>query len=271
MNQFVDDFTISEIQYYNHYYLDKNYIFEGHRHDSWEINIVLKGNLEITYDDVIFTLEERQAFIGEPNSFHRNKVVGSEPVELIVIHFLSIDLPILFTPRAFVLNDGHISLLLFGVSDFEKFMDVRQLSPEYITVVPYSFKKILEVFISQITEENIRLTYLDKKDSVIYNKAVTYMKNNLDKNCSITEIATECCVCNTTLKRIFKTYTGQGVNTFFVQMKMEYSKTLLQKDYSIAAISELLGFSTQGYFSHTFKKMYGDSPLKYKKSYQDNG
>ncbi|WP_053984107.1 helix-turn-helix domain-containing protein [Niameybacter massiliensis] len=267
MHAFINDFSITQIQYFNHYFFDHTHIFHGHRHDCWEINVVLEGELEVTYDDTIFTLHQNQVFIGEPNVFHRNRVTKDPTVELIVIHFSSADLPFWGTPQIFYLSDENLTLFHLLISDFKQFKAVHNISSDTVDIAPFSFKKLLEVFTSRIIKEQITLPHSTQKETLIYNKAVTYMKNNLHKNCSITEIATACCVCNTTLKNIFKKYTDQGVNTFFINMKLESSKQYLQQNYSIAQISEQLGFSSQAYFSQTFKKFYGYSPLQYKQQH----
>lgn len=264
MSQFIHDFTVTKIEYYNHYFFDNSHVFEGHRHDSWEINVVIDGKIEITYDDVIFTLNKGEIFLCEPNIFHRNRIIDNNTVELIVIHFITNDLPILSSFPAFSLNTSDLLLFNLAINDYEQFRELNNISSSNIDTVPSSFKKLLEVFISRVVKENANIPYTNKKETIIYNKAVTYMKNNLHKNCSIPEIAVECCVCNTTLKNIFKKYTGQGVNTFFINMRLEQSKSYMQQGYSIATISDMLGFTSQAYFSQIFKKTYGCSPLKYK-------
>lgn len=264
MSQFINDFSILDITYFNHYFFDHGHVFEGHRHDSWEINVIVDGEIEITYDDAIITLNKGDVFIGEPNVFHRNRMKDNNTVELIVIHFISNDLPILSSLRAFSLNNEDLLIFNLAIADFERFREFNHISSNDIDIAPFSFKKLLEVFISSIVKENTNIPYTNKKETILYNKAVTYMKNNLHKSCSIPEIAAECCVCNTTLKNTFKKYTGEGVNTFFIHMKLEHSKSYLQQGYSIAAISEILGFTSQAYFSQIFKKTYGCSPLKYK-------
>lgn len=266
MSRFINDFSILEIQYYNHYFFDKSHLFGGHRHNSWEINVVLEGEIEITYENLIFTLRKGEVFLGEPNSFHRNRITGDNTVEMVVIHFTCNDIPMLSVPRVFLLSSENQLLFNIAVSDLESFRKNSGTYEENVETSPYSFKKLLEVFVGRIIKENINLSCGNKKETIVYNKAVTYMKNNLHKSCSISEIAAECCVCNTTLKNIFKKYTGEGVNTFFTKMKLEYSKELLQQGNSIAYISEVLGFTSQAYFSQTFKKLYGFPPLKYKRN-----
>lgn len=270
MNTFVEDFFISEIQYFNHYYFDHTHIFNGHRHDCWELNVVLDGEVEVTYDDIVFSLGKREVFIGEPNIFHRNRINRNSTAELIVIHFISKDLPILMKPQIFLLNDENLLLFKLAISKLEEFRKNGHITPNEMEVMPYSFKKLLEVFMGSIIKESSIISCLNKKETIIYNQAVTYMKSNLHRSCLITEIASECCVCNTTIKNIFRKYTGQGVNAFFMSMKLEYSKVYLQQNYSIAETSELLGFTSQAYFSQVFKKMYGYAPLKYKNNYATN-
>ncbi|MEG2546468.1 MAG: AraC family transcriptional regulator [Niameybacter sp.] len=267
MSIFIHDFSLSHIQYFNHYFFDSAHVFYGHRHDTWEINVVLDGQLEVTYDDTVFTLKANQAFIGEPNVFHRNHIAPGHTAELIVIHFTSHELPLLYLSQIFALSDENLILFKLALSDFEQFRVKHQLTSHTIDLAPASFKKLLEVFIGRIVKESVAIPYSNTKETLIYNQAVAYMKENLHRSCPVLEIATACCVCSTTLKNIFRTYTGQGVNTFFMNMKLEESKRYLQQNNTLSTISERLGFTSQAYFSRSFKKAYGCSPLHYKTQY----
>ncbi|MGG6796453.1 UNVERIFIED_CONTAM: helix-turn-helix domain-containing protein, partial [Streptococcus canis] len=50
---------------------------------------------------------------------------------------------------------------------------------------------------------------------------------------------------------------------YFLHLKIEVAKQLLEEGKTLAHIAELLQFSTSANFSRTFKRVVGISPLKY--------
>ena len=58
---------------------------------------------------------------------------------------------------------------------------------------------------------------------------------------------------------------------YFIRLKIEKAKKLLREnEISVTQISETLAFDTPNYFSKTFKKITGYTPLQYKKIHQSN-
>ena len=58
-------------------------------------------------------------------------------------------------------------------------------------------------------------------------------------------------------------YTGSGVMAHFAQMKLARAKEALKQGKSVRSVSEMLGFSSQAYFSLWFKKAAGLPPKRY--------
>jgi AraC-like DNA-binding protein len=68
------------------------------------------------------------------------------------------------------------------------------------------------------------------------------------------------------LFREFKASTGQTIMAYFVKLKISRAKKLLREsDLSVTEIAEKLSFDTPNYFSKTFKRLTGYTPLQYKK------
>ena len=100
---------------------------------------------------------------------------------------------------------------------------------------------------------------------MIFNSAVSYMKDNISENLSIAEIAKHCKTNDTNLKTIFRKHTGNGVIAHFFHMKISAAKKLIKEGCSIGETSDILGYSSQGYLTLCFKKETGMTPLEYKK------
>lgn len=68
------------------------------------------------------------------------------------------------------------------------------------------------------------------------------------------------------LVHTFKKYKGTSPINFLIEKRVQEAKNLLgTTDYSIAQISDIVGFSSQSYFAQTFRKLTNLSPLQYRK------
>ena len=69
------------------------------------------------------------------------------------------------------------------------------------------------------------------------------------------------------LSRIFKEEMHTSFNAFLSDIRIEKSKLLLLSgDFSIAEISELVGFSDQSYFNKVFRKNTGMTPKRFREA-----
>lgn len=59
---------VGSFEKYYHLHEGADYSFDGHRHNSFEVNAVLDGSLEVTYGDDVFTLASGDFFIGAPGN-----------------------------------------------------------------------------------------------------------------------------------------------------------------------------------------------------------
>ncbi|MBY0758092.1 AraC family transcriptional regulator [Sellimonas caecigallum] len=65
----------------------------------------------------------------------------------------------------------------------------------------------------------------------------------------------------------FTKYTGLSPIQYLNQQRLKTACRLLESfNYSIAQISSLTGFSSQSYFTQTFRKAYGMTPIKYRQT-----
>jgi len=95
--------------------------------------------------------------------------------------------------------------------------------------------------------------------------SMAFMKMNLDKQYSLTELAKQQHLSVTQYARLFKHETGNSPIHYFNQLKIQKScQYLYFTDRSIKEICAEFGFDDQYYFSRLFKKLMGISPAKYK-------
>lgn len=98
--------------------------------------------------------------------------------------------------------------------------------------------------------------------------AVEYIRKNFSGEISLSDVARHVSVSPEHLSRIFKKETGFGFSEYLTLVRLQKAEELLrnEKTLSVAEIAYRCGFNDSNYFCEKFKKSYGVSPLKYKKS-----
>lgn len=97
-------------------------------------------------------------------------------------------------------------------------------------------------------------------------KVYEYLAQNLDRNVTLEEIADELFFSVSYVKTAFKKHTGTTIIKAFTSMKIDVAKKLIKKGMSFSKIANELAFSSSQYFSKTFTKETGCTPMEYKKS-----
>ncbi len=95
-------------------------------------------------------------------------------------------------------------------------------------------------------------------------KAKELLKN--DNDISIREIAKECAVSESGLRKIFVDDMGMSPNKYRIDIKIDKARYLLEAtDMTVGEISDSLGFFDTAYFCKIFKTKVGVTPKKYSK------
>ena len=128
--------------------------------------------------------------------------------------------------------------------------------------------KILELFINakkrQETEFSTRIFLSNTSEKIT--SVIEYISKNYNIISSIDEIARYCYINKSYLCRLFKKETGLTVFEYLNLVKIYRSCELIcNTNDTIADIAIKCGFSSISYFSYTFKKLIGKTPLQFKK------
>lgn len=272
--------NIQSLMSFYHFYFDENYQSNGENHNFWELVYVKRGLIGVTADTRFYELSEGMIIFHKPNEFHKLWSVGGTKPEIYVCSFYC--------------DDGYLNKLeqkIFCLNDFEKSI-IEEISnilteiseccintqkEEHIFRLKNSensnklqiVKAALEFLLCKISQKvsvdknaltsNVFFTHED-----IFRNAVGFLNENISSSVMIEDICKKINVSNSTLKRIFKKYSGISVKKYFLNLKIQKSKELLKQDMQIKDISETLGFSSQNYFCYTFKRETGQTPFSYK-------
>ncbi len=95
-----------------------------------------------------------------------------------------------------------------------------------------------------------------------------YIRENYDKQISVEDVAKSCGLNKQYLQRLFKREKDTSIIEYMVKYRIEQAcHYLLKTDYSVARVAMLVGFNDLKYFYVQFKKIVGDTPIKYKEKF----
>lgn len=126
----------------------------------------------------------------------------------------------------------------------------------------YSFSlwltDILNEFVSTIIKTRKKLGHI--------NRAIEYIKNNLEKKLTLAEVSSIVAMSESRFSAAFKQETGMLFSEYVNLIKVEKAKELLnRKNLTFVEIALKLGFFDQSYFTKIFKKYTGITPSKFVK------
>ncbi len=128
--------------------------------------------------------------------------------------------------------------------------------------------KLLELFsiYLSICEENGSLFYFAGNDD--FSKVLQYIKANLNRKLTVTELAALMHVHPNYFIRMFKNKTGMAPVRYINSLRCELSKSLLENTPTpINSIMQEIGFEDNSAFSHFFRHNTGYSPIEFRKQF----
>ena len=97
-------------------------------------------------------------------------------------------------------------------------------------------------------------------------KATEVVKKNLGKDFNVDDLCLEMGMSRSSLYNKIKALTDHSPSDFVRQIRMTEASILLKsKKYTVAEVSDMLGYSDPKYFTDIFKKHYGMTPSAYMK------
>jgi len=102
------------------------------------------------------------------------------------------------------------------------------------------------------------------KDINIEQKIKRYIDFNYMYTLTVNNLAEKFGFARSYLFRIFKNYMGIGIKEYITSVRMDRANELLQKGYSVAETSSMVGYDDQFNFSKTYKKYYDVAPISHK-------
>ena len=236
--------------------------FLGESHDFWEAFCVTSGSIEVTCDDSVYSMGAGDMIFYPPLSFHKINRVGKNGVHILNISFkVSGDIPDKLPCSVFSLTAEEVAVFestfaLIGraVKNTLQHPYESQLACDRLSAL------MIELSYSHSAEER----FLHSASANEYRQLVSYMKEHIFDNFSLSELASENHISVSYVKLLFNRYAGISPKTYYSQLRLNTAKALLKSRASVAEISANMNFSSPNYFTRWFKKGTGISPSEYR-------
>ena len=161
-------------------------------------------------------------------------------------------------------NDfNEVSQKLLGIP-----VDYSKMESYYLNIPAFDEKKVAGIAnIASILARYILTENMLKSKRLSFSESVEqYIQANIDKNLTVTDICENVGISKSALYANMHIYHGCTVSEYINQKRVDKACKLLENtDYSVEMIGQMAGFSGTSYFSRTFKKITGTSPVKYRK------
>ncbi len=245
-----------------------------HSHPFSELFYVINGQGAFLAEGSEFPVKQNDMVIINPHVQHTEKSLPGAPLNYIVlgIEGLSFSFGRLATARAGVSSQPtpdtvykHNMSKTNVYSYLNSMLDeITEQQEDYEAVC----QNLLEVLLICILRSGSLSVVPD--NSRLLNRECTQIKNYLDANYS-EDITLDTLSALTHMNKYylahtFTKYMGLSPINYLLQKRIQEGKSLLEStSYSIAQISDLLGFSSQSYFSQAFRKATGMTPMQYRK------
>ena len=283
------EFTVDAVVTVHYFEHAKNYVFEGEKHDFWELVYVDKGRLEVIADENGYELSQGQAIFHKPNEFHNLYANGTIAPNVVIITFVCHSPAMAFFENKITEVTARQRDLLARIIEEGRHAFTGPLGDPYTLQMPrnqeapFGSEQLINLYLETLLIDMVRnggkeserpkpsSSIKTRSDNDLVDRIMRYMEEHLSDNLSFANICQFSAQSATNLKTIFKAVTGQGVMEYYRYLKIQKAKILLRESNgNITQIADTLGYTSVQYFSRHFKQATGMTPREYTLSVQAN-
>ncbi len=246
--------------------------FKGENHNFWEFVYVIDGIISVTADDRVHTLKTGDIIFHKPMEFHKLKTINEKNATLLIMSFyLEGDSVEYFENAVFSLGseaqekvEQIITFLRKNKPEENKNNYLFRLKNDPVLIQETA--NYTELFLISLLSSDVKTKGVTTRSALVYKKIINVMKENVENNLTIDELAELCGMSTSNLKKVYSMYSVFSIHKYFVKLKVARAIEMLEEGYNVTEISDILGFNNQNYFSIVFKRETSMSPLNYRKN-----
>lgn len=246
-------------------------IYEGdwfslrHSHNFSELFYVRSGRGNFIVEDEIFPVQQDDLVIVNPNVEHTEFSAGTDPLEYIVlgVEGMSFDFGDRSENRNYeIINYRHQrGELLFYFNALLR--ETENKNDNYEAVC----QNLLEVVLINLMRSSGHpfSVVATQRANKVCSRIKRYIDSNFADDISLDSLAQKAHLSKYYLVHTFAKYYGMSPINYLNEVRLRASKELLQTtDLSISQIAISTGFSSQSYFSQSFRRSCGLTPSVYR-------
>lgn len=275
--------SVNKIITIHYFEFKKNFQTAGEAHDFWEIVYAERESLLCTADEQEIFLAQGEILFHKPNEFHTLAANGKTAPNVFILSFVCKSESMKFFENKKFPLSAHLAKFLYSIwEEGKKTFDIPYSDPNLkkMKLLPYPtlggeqlIKNYLEIFLINLLRDQTETmqgndTFLPwaELSAKPIEDVIAVLQSNLYHSLSIDDICAQTAYSKAYLFRIFKAKTGKTIMSYYLELKIKQAKQLLREnELSVREIAERLAFNTPDYFTKTFKRIVGLTPLSYKK------
>lgn len=255
---------------------DASYAY--HRHDACEVFLFLSGRIRFYVEQACYEPVPGSLVILNPSEMHRVESMDESPYDRIVINVKSSYLEQLSTPDFslaacfFDRANGEENLRVLTPEALSEFMELYQnLSMSRAaeqcgaSILQNCHAALLFLWISnmfQTSQRSVRNTMPPYVSGVM-----RHLSCHLEDPLSLDVLSAKFHVSAPYLSAQFKNHTGLTLRSYFLDLKINRARELLEAGTGVTEACYQSGFQDYANFLRSFKKVIGTSPGKYQRNY----
>ena len=251
--------------------IDENSDFEpdgSHIHDQCEIYINLSGDVSFMVENNIYPIKKGDIIITKPFEYH-HCVYHSKVIHKYFCLWINPENNHVILDMFFKRNKGEGNKIVLSEDDTERFIDICFELRN--TTLSITRKYCLYFELLDILTRGIKGTTTHKEDLNLPQDIMTaldYIDANYRTEISILDIANHAHISINTLERHFRDALRTTPYAYINKKRLSHSIILLKNGYSVIEAAQESGFADYSGYIAKFKKVYGMTPLKFKKMHE---
>ncbi len=252
---------------------EPEYLLPKHTHTFFHCIMVTGGEGQIKIDSNEYKMVQNTLFFVPPNTEHSFFAASDTKLVTIEFKFEIKDRELLESLCSFPVLIYTIGTPIMGTVN--RLFNERLTKRPYYKEVSASIVNELFLYIKRTVAEknNIKKEFDSEQDGqkdTDISKIISYIKNNVDNNITLKELADVVNLEKTYFVKKFKKAMGYSPMQYVRSLKLaKAQKLLLYSDMNITQISDMLSFSSIHRFSEFFFKETGLSPQQFRKKETD--
>lgn len=254
-----------------------DWLIDRHMHSSFEFHFIKEGCCEVITDNGSFVAGKGDFYLTTPGVFHEQRAVSGKKL---IEYSLNCDLISMPDCSAEMVN----MLTILKSSSCKVYEDKDYVSCsrlfEYALEEAYcgrtgfygSIKNIIPLILINASrkialnrEYDFSVPRKSSSNNFRMSQIERFINDNISTTVSTSSIASYMHLSQKQVCRIIKEAKNMSTKEYVNNIKLLKAKELLKNsDYNIKRISDLLGFSSEYYFSQFFKNMEGYPPAVYR-------